>query len=111
MNMHVPPIDVVATTINRRRGQAWRELLISTDKFTQAELQFQWRTDHFREKYDIPIEKPLSVEAIKAREADEDWKNSVADCVYYRERMIAFGALHAAAMAELDDHRRLHDGV
>lgn len=79
---------------------AWNEMIESGRKFREAEALFNERTDLYRKKYRIPEGKELSVEAILARSRDELWQVSVKDCAYQRERMAAYGLLHAAAVAQ-----------
>jgi hypothetical protein len=81
--------------------RAWSELLKSTDKFLQAEMLFEWRTDEFKKKYGLGPNDDLTVEAIIDRRNDEQWQVAVADCRYHAQRMQAFAALHDAAGREL----------
>jgi len=93
-------------TADRARRHAWEQLLISTDRFEQAETAFNWRTDRVRERFHIPTDERLSVEALLERSRDETWQNAVKDCDYYSTRMIAFATAHQSAVAEL---RLLYD--
>lgn len=88
------------------RSTAWTELLISTDKFTQAEMLFNWRTDKIRKDHGLGPDDDLTVEALIDRKNDEQWQNAVTDCRYHAQRMQAFAALHAAAMRELAPSER-----
>jgi hypothetical protein len=92
--------------LNAYRGQAWRELLISTDKFLQAEMLFNWRTDEVKKRHRLGPEDTLTVEAVLDRKNDEQWQTAVADCRYHMQRMQAFGALHAATSRELELHSK-----
>ena len=92
--------------MNQNRGEwavqrAWNELLISTDKFLQAEMMFNWRTDAARRKHNLGSDDELTVEALIDRKNDEQWQNAVNDCRYHAQRMQAFAALHTAAGHEL----------
>jgi hypothetical protein len=86
---------------DRYRRWAWRELQVSADKFHQAELLFNWRTEVVKDKHGLGAEDDLTVEAVIDRKNDEQWQTSVADCRYHMQRMTAYGGLHAAAVAEL----------
>jgi hypothetical protein len=85
----------------RRRRAAWKQLQVSTDRFQQAELSFEWRTDKVRALHGLQPDDRLTVEALLERSRDEVWQNAVKDCVYFAARMSAYGALHQAAVAEL----------
>ena len=88
--------------IQRQRRVAWRELQISTDKFLQAERLFDWRTEKIKARRGHGPDDPLTVEEVIDRKNDEQWQTAVADCRYHAQRMQAFGALHQAAVAELN---------
>jgi len=94
--------DLRMELLHARRIQAWTQLVVSTDKFTQAELLFAQRTADFAEQYPNHRDSSeLSIEALKARDSDEQWKSAVADCQYHVQRMQAFAALHHAALEEM----------
>lgn len=99
MDYHQRERDLQEARVNCR--EAWKQMLISVEKFMAAEALFNERTDAFREKYRIPVGEQLSVECIMARSRDELWQNSVTDCRYYRERTAMFGTLHNAALERL----------
>lgn len=96
--------EQVAALVQARRvaAAAWRDMLISVDKFRDAETLFNWRTDHVMEKHNIPTGKPLTVEALRDRDLDEQWKNAVTDCTYFRDRAAMFAAVYQAARAQMD---------
>lgn len=76
---------------------AWREMLISVEKFTAAEAIFNDSTRAFRERYNIPDGCPMTVECLMDRAKDAIWQDSINDCRYYRERTAMFGTFHNAA--------------
>lgn len=92
--------QMVAKADHYRRW-AWRELQVSADEFHQAERLFNWRTDKVKKDHHLSAEDDLTVEAVIDRKNDEQWQTSVSDCSYQMRRMAAYGALHAAAVAEL----------
>ena len=80
---------------------AWREMLTSVERFTEAEAIFNDSTQAFRVRHRIPDGERMTVECIMARGRDPIWQESVSDCRYFRDRTMMFATVHSAALERL----------
>lgn len=90
---------------SRVATRSWRLLVESLDQLQQAEVLFAERTQYVKDKLGVTT---LTVEAVKERELDEQWKSSIADAQYALQRMQAMSGAYGAARSRLEDIREMH---
>lgn len=73
--------------------RSWNQMLIALDKFKEAETQFIWTTEEYKQKHGGE-----SVEMQMDLEKDPRYKQAIADCAYHRDRATMYGTAYQAAV-------------